>query len=104
MDEAFFAIDLPKETLATADFRTVFLVVSGLFVRQYVAQRRIGAEGQAADFIIDLTDRPEGAGEIDVRLDVHRRQSVGELPGLLSPIVALYVFSRSCDGQHVQQL
>jgi len=34
MNEAFFAIDLPKEAFAAPDLSTVFLVIFPLFVRQ----------------------------------------------------------------------
>ncbi len=62
VDEAFLAVDLAEKALAAADLGAVFLVVGRLLVRQHVAQRRVGAEVEAADFVVDLADGAELAG------------------------------------------
>jgi hypothetical protein len=59
VDKALFAVHLPEETFAAANLRAVFFVVSGLFVRQHIAQRRVGAERQAANLVVDFADGAE---------------------------------------------
>ena len=103
VNEAFLAVYLAEETLAAANFGAVFLVVSRLLVREYIAKRRIGAEGQAADFVVDLADRSECAGKVHVGLDVHRRQALGELARFCGAVISLHMLSRPGDGQHVEQ-
>ena len=103
VDEAFLAIHLAEKALAAANFSAVFLVISRLLVRKHIAKQRIGAEGQAADFVIDLSDGPECAGEVHVGLDVHRRQALGELARFCGAVISLHMLSRPGDGQHVEQ-
>ena len=93
MGEALFAIDLAEKAIAAVNFRAVLLVVSGLLVREHISKWRIGAESQATNFIVHLTDRPELPGEINVGFDVHRREPVGKLSGLFDPIIALHMLS-----------
>ena len=84
--------------------RAVLRVVGGLLVRQDVAQRRIGGEGQAADLVVDFADRAELAGTIHVGLDVDRLEPLGKLAGLARAVVFLDVLARAGDGQQVEQL
>ena len=78
VDEAFFAVHLAEEALAAANLSAVLGVVGRLLVRQDVAQRRIGREVEAADFVVDFADGAELAGEVHVGLDVDGLQSLRE--------------------------
>ena len=74
-----------KKRSPPRSLRAVLLVVGRLLVRQHVAQRRVGAEVQPADLVVDLADGAELAGAVDVGLDIDRRQPLGELAGLAVP-------------------
>ena len=95
--------DLPEEALAAADLGAVLLVVGRLLVRQHVAKRRVGGEVQPADLVVDVADRAELAGQVDVGLDVDRLEAVGEAAGLGGAVVLLDVLARAGDGQQVEQ-
>ena len=104
VDEAFFAVHLPEETFAAANLRAVFGVVGRLLVRQHVAQRRVGRERQAADFVVDVADGAELAGKVYVGLDVDGLQPLREAAGFVRAIVLLNVLAGAGDGQQVEQL
>ena len=104
VDEAFFAVHLAEEALAAANLRAVFGVVGRLLVGQHVAQRGVGREVQAADFVVDLADGAELAGAVHVGLDVDGLQPLGELPRLGGAVVLLDVLAGAGDGQQVEQL
>ena len=103
MDQAFFAVGLAEEALAAPDLGAVLGVVSGLLVRQHVAQRGVAGQVQASDFKIDVLDGPELACQVHVGLDVDGRQPVRELAGLVGAVVALNMPARAGDGEVVQQ-
>ena len=104
VDEAFFAVHLAEEALAAADLGAVLRVVGRLLVRQHVTQRRVGAEVEAADFVVDLADRAELAGAVHVGLDVDGLEPLGESAGLVGAVVLLDVLAGAGDGQQVEQL
>ena len=82
----------------------VFGVVGRLLVRQHVAQRGVGREGKAADFVVDVADGAELAGEVHVGLDVDGLKPLRETAGLLGAVVFLNVLAGTGDGQQVEQL
>ena len=104
VDQAFLAVHLAEEALAAANLGAVLGVVGRLLVRQHVAQRRVGREVQAADFVVDLADGAELAGEVHVGLDVDGLQPLREAAGFGGAVVLLDVLAGAGDGQQVEQL
>ena len=105
VDQAFFAVHLAEEALAAANLRAVLGVVGRLLVRQHVAQGRVGAEVQAADFVVDLADRSGTAparSTSGLMLMGFRRS--GKRPVSAGAVVFLDVLAGAGDGQQVEQL
>ena len=104
VDKAFLAVHLAEEALAAANLGAVFGVVGRLLVRQHVAQRRVGGEVEAADFVVDLADGAELAGKVHVGLDVDGLESLREAARFGGAVVLLDVLAGAGDGEQVEQL
>ncbi len=104
MDHALFTVHLPETALSAAHLGIVLGLVGGQPARQEIAQRRISSQIQAADIVVDLPNRREAAGRVHVSLDVFGLEPLGEFAGFGSAVVLLHMFTRTGNGQHVQQL
>ena len=103
MNEAFFAVHLSEEALATTNLGAVLGVVGSLLVGQYIAQRSVGSEVESLDFQVDVPDRAKLASPVYIRLDVDRRQTVREATSLACAVVLFNVTAGTGNGQVVEQ-
>ena len=81
----------------------VSTVVGLTAVLHHVTQWSKGGEFESADFGIDLAYGREAVGQIDVRINVLRREAFGEGAGLFRAVVFLNVLPAARDGKQVQQ-
>ena len=71
---------------------------------QDIAQGCVRREREAADFVVDLADGAELAGEIDIGLDVDGLEPLREAARLVGAVILLNVLAGAGDGQQVEQL
>ena len=103
VNQALFAVDLAEDAFAAPDGGAVLLVVGGELAFLHVAQRRVAGQLQAPDLQVDLLDRLEFAGSVDIGLDVDGRQAAGEAASLRSAVVLLDVPARARDGEVIEK-
>ena len=103
MYQAFFAVHLSEEALATTNLCAVFGVIGSLLVGQHIAQGGIGSEVKPLDFQVDVPDRAKLASPVHISLDVDRRQAVREATSLACAVVLFNVTAGTGNGQVVEQ-
>ena len=103
MNQAFFAVCLPKKPFSALQLRAVFLVISVPLVRQHVAQRCIGSQIQPSYLQVDFVDGGEFPRQVHVRLYVDRLQTLRKAAGLRYAVILLQMAARACDGESIQQ-
>ena len=103
MDQTLFAVDLAEDAFAAPDGGAVLLVVGGELAFRHVAQRRVAGQVQAPDLQVDLLDRLELAGSVDIGLDVDGRQAARKAASLRSAVVLLDVPARARDGEVIEK-
>ncbi len=80
VDEALLTIHLPEIALSLLELRPIKLFVCLPFVRQHVAEGRVGCELEPPDLLVYLSDGRELAREVDLGLEVDRLQPLGKAP------------------------
>jgi hypothetical protein len=73
-------------------------------VRKHVTKRGIRGKVQTTDLVVDLPDRTELAGSVNIALDVDGFKSLGELPCLVCPVIFLDMFAGTGYRQKIEKL
>ena len=103
MNQTFFTINLSKDGLTATNLSAIFFIISPLLIWQHITQWRIGGEIQAANLIIDGTNRRKFFSQVYIRLDIDRFEAFREASGFVNPIILFDVLTRTSDSQQIQQ-
>ena len=102
IDQAAFTVDLLKDTAAYLGIIT--LAVFRPLFRQQIGQWRVNAERQPLNQRIDVADGRELVFTVHARIEVFRRQALGELPNFRNVVVFFNMLAAASNRDSVQQL